>query len=381
MIGPALLIGMVLLVTASSCSGPANMPTISPPAPIAPSIAPTETSMPSASSIPAAPAASGRIELPYRVISPPIIDDDSIYWQPSDDRLVRQSLDSGSSAPPETVVTSLYPGGRIDLLPMQLVDNRVIFVDMPATLQGTSSEWMVRSVDLVTHSSQVIFHDNGATAIYSFAVDSTWLAMALDDGRSRPTCPSGDAILAVVNLNSGAYQEIDRQCFLQVEWSEVALTGDRLFATKITPKTNAFEIVLVNLKDRSTQPFGPSLAAPPSGLLAAQGAWVAWDTAGGTFLDNLANGEQQLIAPTADSGPLEYPVLRGRWLYWSMWESGSKIVVYDLVGKDMKILAVPGENEMVWNPAIFANTIAWVRDLQSDQATSASYIEWTTLNP
>lgn len=364
------------------------MLTLSAPPSIAPSIGPTETlsaasrstatSLPSPSPI---PVPLGRIELPYRVNSSPIIDGDDVYWQPSYDRLVRQSLNSVTNAPPETVVTSLYPDGRIDPLPMQQVDDRVYFIDMPVMLQGASSEWMVRAVDLITNIAQVIFHDNGATSIYSFAVDSTWLAMALSDDRSSATCPNGDSILAVVSLNTGVYQELDRQCFQQAEWWQVALTGDLLFATKIIPAANTSEIVLVNLKDRSTQPFGPSLAAPPSGLLTAQGSWVAWDTTGGTLLDNLANGVQQLISPTADSGPLQYPVLSGRWLYWTLWRSGTKIVVYDLVGKELKILAVPGENEIVWDPSIFANTIAWVRVLHSDQTTGNSNIEWTTLNP
>src|SRR5271157_2759436 len=386
--GLVLLIAMYLLVTASSCSGSASMPTLSPPPSIAPSIAPTETlpatprstatSLPSPSPI---PVPLGRIELPYRVISPPIIDDDYVYWQPSEDRLVQESLTFSYRTPPETVVTSLYPKGRLTWLPMQQVGDWVYFVDMVSTLQGTSSEWMVRAVNLRTRATKVIFRDNETGLIYGLAVDPNRLAMTLSDARSSEACPNGDAILAVVQLDTGVYQELDRQCFQQVEWEQVALTGDLLFATKILPATNTSEIVLVNLKDRSIQPFGPSLAAPPSGLMTAQGSWVAWDTAGGTFLDNLANGEQQLISPTADTGPLQYPVLSGRWLYWTLWRSGTKIVVYDLVGKKMKILAMPGENEMVWNPSIFANTIAWVRVLQSDQATGNSNIEWTTLNP
>ena len=61
------------------------------------------------------------------------IDDQYIYWLvSSEDRIVRQSLQSikaGQAVTPETLATTRYPNGRLDLLPMQRNGDWLFFVD------------------------------------------------------------------------------------------------------------------------------------------------------------------------------------------------------------------------------------------------------------
>jgi len=114
-------------------------------------------------------------------------------------------------------------------------------------------------------------------------------------------------------------------------------------------------------------------------LLAAQGDWVAWDESGGTLVYNTARGEHWLVAPTEESGPLLYPSIDGDWLYWTEWSDGDKVVAFNLEWKEMYILAVPGENERVWEPYTHTQLIAWERNLQIDQANGTSFLEWAEL--
>ena len=55
------------------------------------------------------------------------------------------------------------------------------------------------------------------------------------------------------------------------------------------------------------------------------------------------------------------------------------MVAYNLEREEMYTLAVPGDNERVWEPYIYGNLIAWERDLQADQANGHGILEWTEL--
>jgi hypothetical protein len=55
------------------------------------------------------------------------------------------------------------------------------------------------------------------------------------------------------------------------------------------------------------------------------------------------------------------------------------VVAYNLERQEMFTMALPGENEQVWEPYIYGNLIAWVRVLQFDQTDGHSILEWTEL--
>jgi hypothetical protein len=173
---------------------------------------------------------------------------------------------------------------------------------------------------------------------------------------------------------------LDRVCFDQAEWLNVALSGNNLFATRASANKSYSDVILFNLQVGSSLQLSQSLGVPATGLLAAQGSWVAWDATGGTLLYNLSNHEHTLVNNVNGSGALLYPRIDGAWLYWTDWAvDGYKVVVYSLDRREMYIMAAPGENELVWEPTIYVNMIVWERTLQIDQANGHSLLEWTRL--
>jgi hypothetical protein len=322
----------------------------------------------------------GRIELPYRVLSL-AIDDQYVYWMAAQDRIVRQSLKAGQNEPPETIATTRYSNGRLDLLPLQRNGDWLFFVD--CNTPGTPPEWMVRAINVNSGVEKVVAQSRGTSIIYDFRADNGRVAMTLSDWGPDKKCPgadSSDAVLAVVQMDTGKREELDRACYDQVEWLNVALSGDDLFATRAIPNQHTSDVLLFNLQDGSSRQLSQSLDVPATGLLAAQGAWVAWDALGGTLVYNLSSGEHWLIPPTNESGLLQYPSITNGWLYWTDWAvDGYKVVIYNLEQREMYNLAAPGNNERVWEVTIHSNMIAWERSLQIDQANGNSLLEWTEL--
>jgi hypothetical protein len=309
------------------------------------------------------------------------IDDQYVYWMPSQDHIVRQPLQAGQNVQPETFATTRYPNGRLDLLPMQRDGDWLFFVDCDTP--GIPTDWMVRAVNVKTGLEKVVAQSQGTSIIYDFKADGGRIAMTLSDwgqGKKCPGADQADAVLAITQFDTGKREELDRVCFDQAEWLHVALSGDNLFATKAGAQQTTSDVILFNLLDGSSRQLSQSLDIPTTGLLAAQGAWVAWDTSGGTLLYNITSGEHWLVSPTEESGPLQYPAINGTWLYWTGWAvDGYKVVVYDMEHKEMYILAAPGDNERVWGPNIHGNLIVWERSLQIDQANGNSFLEWTEL--
>jgi hypothetical protein len=318
--------------------------------------------------------------LPYRGLSL-AIDDRYVYWLASQDRIVRQSLQAGQHALPETIATTRYLNGRLDLLPMQRNGDWLFFVDCDTP--GIPVDWMVRAINVNTGTDKVVAQSQGTSIIYDFKADNGRVAMTLSDWGTDKKCPGvdkADAVLAIAQLDTGKREELDRVCFDQVEWLNVALSGDSLFATRAIPNQSSSDVIQFNLQDGSRRQLSQSLDVPATRMLAAQGPWVAWDATGGTLLYNLSSGDHWLISPTGESGPLQYPSINAAWLYWTDWAvDGYKVVVYNLDQREMYILAAPGDNEQVWEPYIYGNMIAWERSLQIDQANGDNFLEWTEL--
>ena len=325
------------------------------------------------------PTPQGRIELSSLILSL-AIDDRFVYWMPSQDRIVRQPLKAEQNVLPETFATTRYSNGRLDLLPMQRNGDWLFFVD--CSTPGTPNVWMVRALNVNTGSEKVVAQSQGTSTIYDFSADNGRVAMTLSDWGPNQKCPggSGDTVLAIAQLATGKREELDRECFNQVEWWQVALSGETLFATRASPNQTSSEVILFNLLDGSSRQLSQALDIPATGLLAAQGAWVAWDASGGTLLYNISSGEHWLVSPTEEAGQLQYPSINGTWLCWTDWAvDGYKVVVYAIEQKEMYILAAPGDNERVWGPYIHGNMIVWERSLQIDQANGNSFLEWTEL--
>jgi hypothetical protein len=383
-----------LIGTASSgCTNSSMTPPLPETATPTDTVAPTETqtALPTPAITPTSthsltpfpiPIPQGRIALPYRSVSL-AIDDQYIYWLVSTrDRIVRQSLQSlnaGQAVAPETIATTRYPNGRLDLLPMQRNGDWLFFVD--CNTPGTPNVWMVRAINIKTGTEKVVAQSQGTSVIYDFSADAGQVAMTLSDWGPNQKClgGAGDTVLAIAQLATGKREELERDCFDQLEWWQVALSGETLFATRAIPNQTSSDVVQFNLLDGSIRQLSQSLDIPATGLLATQGVWVAWDANGGTLLYNLSSGEHRLIAPTVQSGPLQYPSINGAWLYWTDWSNGYRVVAYNLERQEMFTMALPGENEQVWEPYIYGNLIAWVRVLQFDQTDGHSILEWTEL--
>jgi hypothetical protein len=339
------------------------------------------TSTPSLTPFPI-PIPQGRIELPYWSVSQ-AIDDQYIYWLASTrGSIVRQSLQSliaGQAVAPETIATTHYPNGRLDWLPMQRNGDWLFFVD--CNTPGTPDVWMVRAINVKTGIEKVVAQSQRTNVIYDFSADAGRVAMTLSDWGPNRKCPggAGDTVLAIAQVDTGKLEELERDCFDLMEWWQVALSGETLFATRVIPNQTSSDVVQFNLLDGSIRQLSQSLDTPATGLLATQGAWVAWDANGGTLLYNLSSGEHRLIVPTEQSGPLQYPSINGAWLYWTDWSDGYRVVAYNLEQLEMYTLAIPGENEQVWDPYIYGNLIAWVRVLQFDQTNGYSVLEWAEL--
>ena len=193
---------------------------------------------------------------------------------------------------------------------------------------------MLCGFNVHTGAEKDFAQSHGTSLLYDFKADNGRAAMALSDWGPDKKCPGadkGDAVLAIVHLDTGKLEELDRACFDQVEWLNVALSGDNLIATRSNPNQTTSDVILFNLKDGSSRQLSQSLDVPATGLPAAQGAWVAWDANGGTLLYNLSTVEHWLIPPTSQSGPLQYPTISHAWLYWTDWAvDGYKVVIYNL---------------------------------------------------
>ena len=342
-----------------------------------PSPTPPPTLTPAAAPL---PTPQGRIELSSRTLSL-AVDNQYVYWMPSQGRIVRQPFIEGQNELPETFATTRYPNGRLDLLPMQRNGDWLFFVDCDTP--GIPTDWMVRAVNVNTGTEKVVAQSQGTSILYDFNADAGRVAMNLSDWGPDKKCPGADkadAVLAITQIDTGKREELDRVCFDQAEWLNVALSGDNLFATRADAHQTTSDVILFNLLDGSSRQLSQSLDEPATGLLAAQGAWVAWDTSGGTLLYNTASGNHWLVSPSEQSGPLQYPSIDGTWLYWTDWAAdGYKVVVYDMQQKEMVILAAPGDNEQVWEPYIYGKMIVWERSLQIDQANGNNFLEWTKL--
>jgi len=264
---------------------------------------------------------------------------------------------------------------------MQRNGDWLFFVD--CNTPGIPTVWMVRAININTGLEKVVAQSQGTSIIYDFNADNGRVAMTLSDWGPNKKCPgadNGDAVLAIAQFDTGKREELNRVCFDQAEWLNVALSGGNLFATRAGANKTTSEVIQYNLQDGSSRQLSQSLDVPATGLLAAQGAWVAWDATGGTLLYNLSSGEHWLIAPTGESGQLLYPKIEGDWLYWTDWAAdGYKVVVYNLDQREMRIMSAPGDNERVGEPYIHGNMIIWQRNLQIDQANGNSFLEWAKL--
>lgn len=375
------LIGTALL----GCAGYSLTPRISLTSSFTNTISPTETRTAKPTQILTLPPLpipppQGRIELPYRTLFL-AIDDRYVYWLASPDRIVRQSLKAGQGVLLETIATTRYPNGRLDLVPMQRNGDWLFFVD--CNTPGTPVVWMVRAINVYTGTEKMVAQSLGTSTIYDFKADNGRVAMTLSDWGPDKKCPGvnkGDAVLAIAQLDTGKREDLDRVCFDQAEWLNVAISGNNLFATRASANKSYSDVILFNLQVGSSLQLSQSLGVPATGLLAAQGSWVAWDATGGTLLYNLSNHEHTLVNNVNGSGALLYPRIDGAWLYWTDWAvDGYKVVVYSLDRREMYIMAAPGENELVWEPTIYVNMIVWERTLQIDQANGHSLLEWTRL--
>ena len=182
------------------------------------------------------PTPQGRAELSYRTLSL-AIDDQYIYWLvSSEDRIVRQSLqsfNSGQAVKPETFATTRYPNGRLDLLPMQRNGDWLYFVD--CNTSGIPTVWMVRAINVNTGTEKIVAQSQGTSILYDFKADHERVAMILSDWGPNKMCPGAeviDIVLAIAQLGTGKHEELDRECFDQPEWLNVALSGEYLFATR-----------------------------------------------------------------------------------------------------------------------------------------------------
>lgn len=320
-------------------------------------------------------AKTTQVELP--TVSSIASDNTHIYWTTDSDpgHIFRRQLRNGET---EIVVSTQFDNGNLAVLPLIRASNWLIFLDAQSPNEGTP--YLLRALNL-QDGKEIVILENKMNRLLLPDLDAQEEQVVLTFAELTDKANCMDTILALYDLKTEKYQEIERTCAENTHmWHFPSLSGNRIVVEQDLPDTQGGGNNIY-LYQTDTSQFTKLTDNNHSSMPHIRGNWITWkdaprfEAAKRTVLLNLENGEKQVI-------PLGYDtayVVEDRWLYWKPIEPLQPIYVYDLLQKKLLMIAAPGENESLGPVNLDDGTIAWWRNLDYQSINPRGVLEWRSL--
>jgi len=327
------------------------------------------------------PAQLHRLTLKGEYAGQILLDQKYLYWTVDQDpsHIFRYPLNGGNI---ETVATSQYKDGELTTLRPILDGEWLIFLDTPASAEGTT--WVVRALNLINKTEQVVVEEPGDPISWpgpALDAENEWVVWTRTGHATHATCD--ETILAMRSLKTGEQRELDRACVQDhYKWDIPHIISNTLIVEQDLPdnqgrRNNIYSFDLTSGQRAALTNDGHS------SMPVASGNWLVWKDGpryqNGLFnvIVNLRAGVRQRL-PVPGSEPLD-PEISGRWLYWPP-SALHSFYVYNLETNQILTVATPGENESIGVVAVNQNVAAWLRNLDFKHAMPHdNVLEWRAL--
>jgi hypothetical protein len=310
------------------------------------------------------------------------LDENYIYWtEQKDSRYLYRISKKGGV--PETIATSKYADGRLDLIHPILSGGWIIFADTP--MSNDAEIWQIRAVNLSNLSERLILDDNqGKNNIESFNIsaDGNWVIWTIStfiDNQPK----ADESFISMLNLNTGEKREVKRTKVNGSVWSVISLSGEQAVVEQDFDEDHGSgcNLYLLNISNGNMQDLStdgnssmPQFVYP----------WVMWKSVSRyDFADNFViynlQTSQKLLIPMAGSDNTD-PKMDSTRIYWGGWTAPNgtlSIYVFDILKNKTFELDPPSENQSMSDLAVRGNLIAWIRNADFSSAKSDMYLEWT----
>jgi len=331
-------------------------------------------------------AASGQVHLGQsKQIDGILVDDTYIYWTIGFmGDIYRYPMQGGMI---DTVATTHYPAGSLDMLRPLRSDDWLVFMDVQR--QTLSTPFMLRAHNLLNGTEQeLVVSQAEDLQPPTFNVSGAWVVWTLLEKSKAANCPGGETVVAMQNLETQERRELDRACidnnYLWNFNSPIGISSKHVVVDQMLPDAQGAgrRVYLFDL----TAGTSISLTGDENGSFPALSEdWVAWkimqdasDPGSNTMVLNLNTGKR-IEVPTSLYSDEPF-IANNRWLYWDDL-GGNQHVIYDLTtGETFTVVTTTQKDTFTSAWHISGNTIVWstiyVNPNQPDQKDV--FVEWRT---